>query len=241
MKRTRSGRWNRCAVAALAVAALAPVARGHVTLRASQPLRPGSYAEIQMVVPNERHVDTVRVTLEVPDAFLNAGGRLSRVEFPDGWRVVLEKEDKPGEVYSQEIEQRARRRQSFDHAVETESGTALASEQQILNQMRKQWIKRVSFEGGKIPPDGFRDFGLSFQLPTEPGDYRFPAIQTYADGRDISWSELVQGAEHPAPTVSLAPQQSRRGLQNLALPLSVMALALSLGAAVAQIRRRRAV
>src|SRR5437763_920233 len=78
----------------------------HVTLRPNQSLRPGGYATVSLVVPNERHVDTTKVTLEVPEAFLKAGGRLSRVEFPAGWKVTLDKEDKPGDIYRQETEQR---------------------------------------------------------------------------------------------------------------------------------------
>src|SRR5690349_14811892 len=72
--------------------------QAHVTLRPSQPLQPGGYATVNLNVPTERHVPTVSVTLEVPDAFLQAGGRLSRVEYPAGWEVKFEKQEKPGDI-----------------------------------------------------------------------------------------------------------------------------------------------
>ena len=75
----------------------------HVTLRPNQPLRPGSFADFIMNVPSERASGTVSVSLEVPEAFLKAGGRLNRVEYLPGWEVVIEKEDKPDEVYSEEM------------------------------------------------------------------------------------------------------------------------------------------
>ncbi len=75
--------------------------------------------------------------------------------------------------------------------------------------MRRKWIKRVTFEGGTIPPDGFKSFALQIQLPTEPGVYRLPAIQTYADGVVVSWSQLVEGAPNPAPAIVIVPKAKK--------------------------------
>ena len=75
--------------------------------------------------------------------------------------------------------------------------------------MRRQWIKRVTFEGGSIPPDGFKAFSLELQLPIEPGTYRFPAVQTYADGVQVSWTDLVEGSPHPAPTLIVVPKGNK--------------------------------
>lgn len=80
--------------------------------------------------------------------------------------------------------------------------------------LRRQWIKRVTFSGGSIPADGFKNFLLSFQLPGQPGAFRFPAIQKYSDGREISWSELVEGADRPAPALEIEagqPSSSKLG------------------------------
>jgi len=195
--------WMICSL----VAGCAALGRAHVTLRPNQPLAPGGYANVSMNVPNERHVNTVSVTLEIPEAFLKAGGRLNRVEYPAGWEVKIEKEDKPGDVYEKEMDDRKKRQESS-----AQTGTAAADsarepvdpeEEEIMNELRKRWIKKVTFTGGPITPDGFKIFLLSFQLPPQPGSFRFPAVQTYADGKEVAWSELVEGAEHPAPTLTI--------------------------------------
>ena len=219
---------SRAWIVGAALALVASAAWAHVTLRPNQPLRPGGYAEISMVVPTERSVDTVRVTLEVPEAFLKAGGRLSRVEYPSGWQVKIDKEDKPGEIYAREMDQRAERNNDAEHVAAPAETLAEQKEEQISSEMRRKWIKKVTFEGGSIPPDGFKVFSLDFQLPDRPGEYRFPAVQTYADGVDVSWSELVQGAQHPAPAIVLEQTRDSRNFPNLALPLSSLALLVSL-------------
>jgi hypothetical protein len=110
-----------------------------------------------------------------------------------------------------------------------------------MSDMRRKWIKRVTFEGGTIPPDGFKDFLLSFQLPETPGEYRFSAVQTYADGSQVSWSELVKGAAHPAPTLMLAAENAEtHSTVNWPLILSGAALAAALIALAAQFAKRKA-
>src|SRR5689334_9403255 len=81
----------------------------HVTLRTGQPLKTGAYATITVNVPNEWSVDNTKITLEVPEAFLKAGGRISGIEYPPGWQISVEKEDKPGDIYQKESESRAKR------------------------------------------------------------------------------------------------------------------------------------
>ncbi|MBI4478776.1 MAG: DUF1775 domain-containing protein [Acidobacteria bacterium] len=195
--------WMACSL----VAGGAVASRAHVTLRPNQPLTPGGYANVSMIVPNERHVNNVSVTLEIPEAFLKAGGRLNRVEYPAGWEVRLEKENKPGEVYQKEMDERKKRRESAGPAstasADKPQETDDPQEEEIMNELRKQWIKRVTFSGGAITPDGFKAFLLSFQLPEQPGSFRFPAVQSYQDGKEVSWSELVEGAEHPAPALTI--------------------------------------
>ena len=90
----------------------------HVTIRATGPLPPSSYATVSLVVPNERLVETARVVVEVPDDFLQAGGRISRVEFLPDWTVRLEKEEKPADIYTKEMDERAKRAQEAASADE---------------------------------------------------------------------------------------------------------------------------
>ena len=235
---SKSGFW----MMATAVALLPEISVAHVTLQTAQPLRPrGGYANVILNVPNERHVENTKVTLSVPEAFLKAGGRVNRVQYPSGWAVTLEKADKPGDVYTQEQDVRAKRDAEREAAGAEQSTKAAETEeekqeQQIMDELRKKWITTVTFEGGAIPPDGFAQFLISFQLPDQAGRYRFAAVQTYVDGKEVSWSELVEGAEHPAPSLNvLAP--SLISYSDLPVPLSVLAL---LVAVAGYIKRSRA-
>jgi hypothetical protein len=203
----------------------------HVTLQVSQPLRPKGFATVALNVPNERHVDNTKVTLEVPEAFLKAGGRLNRVLYPAGWTVTVEKKDKPSEIYNKEKDDRSKRdakkESGPDHGAKAAKSDADAQEKRAMDEMRKKWITKVTFAGGTIPPDGFQQFEISFQLPEEPGNFRFAAVQTYADGKEVSWSELVEGAEHPAASLNISkPPLVSYG--DLALAMAALALLASL-------------
>jgi len=82
-------------------------------------------------------------------------------------------------------------------------------------EMRRSWIKRVTFSGNSIPPDGFKVFLLNFQLPQQPDTFRFSVLQTYQDGTEVSWSELVKGADHPAATLNIAGEPPFWNLSNI--------------------------
>jgi Domain of unkown function (DUF1775) len=199
---------------------------GHVTLQTTQTLRPtGGYGTVTLNVPNERHVDNTKVTLTVPDAFRKAGGRINRIQYPTGWTVVLEKAEKPPDIYKKEQDERAKKDASKEAAGAEQPAKKDEDEQErkAMEEMRRKWITKVTFEGGAIPPDGFAQFLLSLQLPEEAGKYRFPAVQTYADGKEVSWSELVDGADHPAPTLNV---DSEPWISFSDLPLLFSALAL---------------
>jgi hypothetical protein len=141
------------------------------------------------------------------------------VEYPAGWEVKFEKQEKPGDVLQKETTERGA----------TSSGAASTPEQtaedEAMNELRKLWIKRVTFSGGSIPPDGFKNFLLSFQMPEQPGSFRFPATQVYEDGKEVGWTELVEGAEHPAPALAVPTANSSSALARYGL-LVVGALAL---------------
>jgi hypothetical protein len=212
----------------------------HVTIRPPGPHAPSGYATVSLAVPNERHVDTVRIVLDVPDAFLEAGGRLSRVEYPPTWRVTIEKADIPDEIFKEENTARrarsAARNAGADHSA-TDGDASRQEEEAAMERLRRQWIKRVTFEGGSIPPEGFAEFHLSLQLPPTAGRYRFPATQVYADGKEVGWTQLVDGADRPAPTLIVeAPASPWTGY--LSTGLSALALIASLAAFVAARRRR---
>jgi uncharacterized protein YcnI len=191
----------RSVAAAILAISSAPLIHAHVTLRTSAPLVPAGYGTVMLSVPTERAVDTSRVVLEVPDDFLRAGGRISRLEYPPGWTIALEKQDIPGEIYADEAAARKQRRAeaaATEHAAPSDAAD-VQSEEAAMEELRRKWIKRVTFEGGAIPPDGFAEFRLSVLVPREPGRYRFPATQVYADGKEVGWTQLVEGAPRPAP------------------------------------------
>jgi hypothetical protein len=139
----------------------------------------------------------------------------------------LEKKEKPSEVYNDEEKTRAERQQAgTDHAAPRAKTEEEQQEQQLMEELRRKWITKVTFEGGSIPPDGFQQFLLSFQLPQRAGRYRFTAVQTYSDGKEVAWSELVEGAERPAATLAVeATPWISYG--NWGVALSILALFLS--------------
>jgi uncharacterized protein len=64
-------------------------------------------------------------------------------------------------------------------------------------------IDTVTWSGNRIRPGEFQEFGISFQVPDEPGSaLRLPAVQTYSDGERVRWIG-PEDAEAPAPVVSV--------------------------------------
>ena len=207
----------------------------HVTIRATGPLPPSGNATVSLVVPNERTVGTNRVVLEVPDDFLKSGGRVSRVEFPADWTVRLEKEDKPADIYAREMQARSAKGPpgpSADEQTAKGEDAAAMQEREVADEARKKWIKRVVFEGGSVPVDGFREFRLSLQLPDREGRFRFPATQVYADGKEVGWTQLVEGADHPAPSLIVGAVRTEPVWKPLIAPFASALLGLLAGFAV---------
>lgn len=56
----------------------------------------------------------------------------------------------------------------------------------------------VTIAGGTIAPGDDRDFALVVRNATEPGEYTFPAIQTYSNGERVRWIGAA-GTDKPAP------------------------------------------
>lgn len=64
-------------------------------------------------------------------------------------------------------------------------------------------IDTVTWSGGRIRPGEFQEFGVSFQVPEEPGtDLAFPAVQTYSNGERVRWIGS-EDADEPAPRVTV--------------------------------------
>jgi uncharacterized protein len=66
-------------------------------------------------------------------------------------------------------------------------------------------IGTVTWEGGRIGPGEFDEFGLSAKVPAEQTTLEFPATQTYSNGEVVRWIGEPD-AETPAPRVTLVPK-----------------------------------
>ena len=64
----------------------------------------------------------------------------------------------------------------------------------------------VEYKGGPLAADQEDHFDVTLTAPTQPGDIRFPIIQTCQQG-ELAWIEVAaEGApepEHPAPTLKI--------------------------------------
>ena len=64
----------------------------------------------------------------------------------------------------------------------------------------------LEFSGGPLAADQEDHFDITFTAPAQPGDIRFPVIQTCEQG-ELAWIEVAaEGAaepEHPAPTIKV--------------------------------------
>jgi uncharacterized protein YcnI len=63
-------------------------------------------------------------------------------------------------------------------------------------------IGTVTWEGGKIAPGEFDEFGLSAKVPDKEGTLVFPSTQTYSNGEVVHWVGAAD-ADEPAPRVTL--------------------------------------
>ena len=63
-------------------------------------------------------------------------------------------------------------------------------------------IATVTWEGGKIAPGEFDEFGMSAKVPDTAETLVFPATQTYSNGEVVHWVGAAD-ADTPAPRVML--------------------------------------
>jgi uncharacterized protein len=115
------------------------------------------------------------------------------VQFPDG---ILSASTKPVPGWTATV-----KKEKLDTPVDDGHG-GKATEQ----------VDTVTWTGGEIKPGEFQEFPVSVKLPAEGelGDALFfPALQTYADGEVVEWTQKPASAddtaelEHPAPKVTL--------------------------------------
>ena len=79
-------------------------------------------------------------------------------------------------------------------------------------------IDTVTWSGGRIRPGEFQEFGVSFQVPEEPGAaLAFPAVQRYSDGEVVRWIG-PEDADEPAPAVTVLEPAAEEGAAAAATP-----------------------
>jgi periplasmic copper chaperone A len=72
-------------------------------------------------------------------------------------------------------------------------------------------IDTVTWSGGRIEPGEFEEFGVSFQVPEEPGsELAFPAVQRYSNGEVVRWIG-PQESDEPAPVVTILEPAAEEG------------------------------
>jgi uncharacterized protein YcnI len=79
-------------------------------------------------------------------------------------------------------------------------------------------IDTVTWSGGRIEPGEFQEFGVSFQVPEEPGAaLAFPAVQRYSNGEVVRWIG-PEDADEPAPAVTVLEPAAEEGAAAAATP-----------------------
>jgi uncharacterized protein len=74
----------------------------------------------------------------------------------------------------------------------------------VFGEKQTERIATVTWEGGKIGPGEFDEFGLSAKVPNAAGQTLvFPAVQTYSNGEVVRWIGAPD-ADEPAPRVTLS-------------------------------------
>jgi periplasmic copper chaperone A len=113
--------------------------------------------------------------------------------------------------------------------------------------------------GAAIPPGAFQEFDVVLGPLPHADRLVFHAVQTYADGQVVNWSDEGATAEHPAPTLPLAPAAAHlpadtaardaaatmtdgaRGTDGTVISLGLAALLVGLAALTAGVVARRRV
>lgn len=102
--------------------------------------------------------------------------------------------------------------------------------------------KTVTWEGGRIEPGEFDEFGFSTRMPDEATTLVFPAVQTYSNGEVVRWIGPAD-AEEPAGrvTVVAASEEGEEGdASDTGTVLGIVGIAFgALALGVALVRRRR--
>jgi uncharacterized protein YcnI len=134
-----------------------------------------------------------RLDVRVPNERDDASTAKVDVQLPPGFAFVSY-EPRPGWKVTV-------KRAKAEQPIEVEGGFEVDEE-----------VRQITWQGGRIGPGEFVDFGLSLRMPKgEAGDkLTFKALQTYEDGEVVRWIG-PEDADEPAPVVTLTSASSGGG------------------------------
>jgi uncharacterized protein YcnI len=205
-------------------------------------LAPAAVAHVT-VNPNEVAADSfARFAVRVPNERPNADTTKVTVRLPEGLFFVSF-QPKPG----------------WKRTVTMEKLDPPAT---VFGEQVTERVATVTWEGGRIAPGEFDEFGMSAKVPNAPGRMLvFPALQTYSNGEVVRWIGPPD-ADEPASRVTLGPKEEEgaaaqapqpassseesagggdsEGRANLALGFGIAGLVAGLAALVLTFVRRRA-
>jgi len=91
---------------------------------------------------------------------------------------------------------------------------------ELFGEMQTERVATVTWEGGKIAPGEFDEFGMSAKVPDAPGQtLAFPANQTYSNDDVVRWIGAPD-SDTPASRVTLGPKESEEATATTAEPAS---------------------
>lgn len=169
------------ALSVVAIVGLAGPASAHVTVGADDPQQGASDSVLSFRVPNEEDAaTTVKVAISFPKDAPLASVKPAPVP---GWSVTTTPV-------------------TFNPPITTDDGTITSGVGQVV------YTATSSTSG--IPVGGFEDFQvLVGPLPEKATSLAFPAVQTYSNGKVVSWVQPVTDPNNPpdfpAPVLQLSP------------------------------------
>lgn len=131
-----------------------------------------------------------RFVVRVPNERDDAGTVKIEVQFPDN---VTNAAFQPKQGWNRTVTMR-----TLDEAIE------------VFGEPVTEVIDTVVWEGGRIAPGEFDEFGFSIRTPDEPEELRFPAVQTYDSGEEVRWVGEPD-SEAPAGRVTVTPAEEEAG------------------------------
>ena len=169
------------AVAALALLAVAAPASAHITVNADDNHQGAADCLLTFRVPDEEAAaTTVKVAISFPKA----------TPLPS-----VKPAPKPGWTFTTT-------KVTFNPPIKTDDGTITDGVSQV--------VYTASTPGAAIPVGGFDTFQvLVGPLPASATALSFPTVQTYSNGKAVSWIQPVTDPanepDSPAPTLTLLP------------------------------------